>query len=130
MSGFTVKAVDGKASLYGKTANDLQSNIVIGDSSIKGNLKYVTEFTEFNPSDPNEQEGNFLALSVDADPEATIASEFIGGKHPEPVDLTEDKYCVYKITDKDTQKIKITVEKDEDSSETTYDLSGLRCASK
>ena len=116
--------MDGETTKYGKQVSDLQTDIEISDTSISGTLNYVTDFTEFNVSDASEQSGNYLALEVEVPEGATVTTELINGKKG-PVDLTNDKFCVYRITDKDKQQIKFVVSKDEDSTETVYDLKGL-----
>lgn len=87
-------------------------------------MKYVTGYTEFS-SDVSEQEGNYLALKVDADSEeAVVTVELVGGTKG-PVTLDDDMNIVLLIKNKDTQSIKVTVDDGEDSSTKTYRLTGL-----
>ena len=111
--------------MFGKTVNDLQSNVIIGDSEITGTLNYVTGYTDFS-SEPTEQSGNYLALKIDTVPnDATTTVEVVGGTKG-PVTLDEDKNIVLLIKNKDTQKIKITSTKDRlPDIEKTYSLRGL-----
>ena len=51
------------------------------------------------------------------------------GGYGEPKPVT-DGWCVYRITDPKTQKVSVTVSKDEYSDTVLYDLSGLTCAAK
>ena len=79
MIGFSVSPEDGEANLFGKTVDSLQENVVVGESEITGTLKHVTGYTGFS-SNTSEQEGNYLALKVDADSEdAIVAVELVGG---------------------------------------------------
>lgn len=95
-----------------------------GDGII-GTLKYVTGYTGFS-GDPNEQQGNYLALHIDSEVEgATITVELIGGDHPGAVTLDEDRTIILRI--KNThEKIKITATADDTPTVTkTYNLVGL-----
>ncbi len=116
--------MDGGTNVYGLNVNQLQSGIVIGDSEISGTLLHVDGYTGFNGSDPTEQSGNYLALKVEIPDGANVTTQLVNGKHG-PVDLSEDKFCVYRITDKDTQQIKFTVSKGDQSKESVYSLTGL-----
>lgn len=109
----------------GKTVNELQTDIVVNDDSITGTLKYVTGYTGFNGSDPEEQKGNYLALKVEASPEdATTTVELVGGTKG-PVELDEDMNVVLLVKNKDTQSVKVTTTKDKKSVTKTYGLGGL-----
>ena len=72
------------------------------------------------------QEGNFLALSLTANDGVTITTQLIGGTGKKPVTVT-DGFCVYRITNKDSQKVKVTFTKGETVETKTYGLSGLTC---
>lgn len=95
-------------------------------------MKYVTGYTGFNGSNPVEQEGNYLALHATAEPSgATITVELIGGTSGKgPVKLDPDGIIVLRITNKDTQKVKVTATKNEAVKTTTYGLSGLTLTPK
>ena len=125
ITSLTVEAVDGETSCYGKQAKDLQSDIVISDDTITGTLNYVTGYEQFNPSDKSEQSGNYIALSLTSDEDAEIKTQLIGGNKGEII--IDDGFCVYRITDHESQKIKVSVTKGEDVVTKTYDLSGLTC---
>lgn len=117
---------------YGKTVSELQTGVSVGDSEITGTLHYVTGYTGFNGSEVSEQSGNFLALDFSADqwPD-TLKVEVVGGTKG-PVTLTsEDHFCVFRIANKSTQKIKVTAEaNDKTPFNITYDLSKLVCESQ
>ena len=121
---FSVSPEDGEVNLLGKTVKSLQENIVIGESEITGTLKHVTGYTGFS-SNTSEQEGNYLALKVDADSEdAVVTIELVGGTKG-PVTLDDDMNIVLLIKNKDTQSIKVTVDNGENSTTKTYGLIGL-----
>ena len=86
-------------------------------------MKHVTGYTGFS-SNTSEQEGNYLALKVDADSEDAVATvELVGGTKG-PVTL-DDMNIVLLIKNKDTQSIKVTVDNGENSTTKTYGLIGL-----
>ena len=123
MISLTVKPVDGGTNKYGKDIKDLQDNIVIEDDEITGTLKYVSDFGE--AFGEGEKSGNFLALDISSENGDTITTEVINGTN-EPITVT-DGFCIYHITDKETQEIKITVSKGDQSKVVQYGLSGLTC---
>ena len=87
-------------------------------------MKHVTGYTGFS-SNTSEQEGNYLALKVDADSEdAIVTVELVGGTKG-PVTLDDDMNIVLLIKNKDTQSIKVTTIHNEESVTKTYGLSGL-----
>ena len=99
---------------------------MIGANAITGTLKQVSGYEQFSNIE-GEQSGHYLALSFSADEGAAIKTKLIGGKKGE-VDCTADKFCVYLISDKDTQSISVTVEKDQKTKEKKYSLKGLTLA--
>lgn len=126
--------MDGETDAYGKTGNDLQTNVNVSRTAVTGTLKYVTGYTGFNSAEAIEQEGNYLALdfSTDMDAEgATVKVELVNGTKGE-VQLTypDDMYCVFRITDKTAQNIRVTATKDGATSTRELDLSGLVLQSK
>ena len=87
-------------------------------------MKHVTGYTGFS-SNTSEQEGNYLALKVDADSEdAVVTIELVGGTKG-PVTLDDDMNIVLLIKNKDTHSIKVTVDNGENSTTKTYGLIGL-----
>ena len=87
-------------------------------------MKHVTGYTGFS-SNTSEQEGNYLALKVDADSEDAVATvELVGGTKG-PVTLDDDMNIVLLIKNKDTQSIKVTGDNGENSTTKTYGLIGL-----
>lgn len=123
MTSLFVEAIDEETDLYGKHASDLQEDIEIIDGSITGTLKHVSEYVSFSEI-PDEQSGNYLALKAEAPEGATITTQVVGGDH-DPVDMTEDGWCVYRIKNENSQKIKFTVRNGNKSKDYTYSLEGL-----
>ena len=75
----SVKPEDGEAVLFGKTVNELQSDVVVSDDEVTGTLKYVDGYVDFS-SNVSEQSGNYLALKIEAEPaEAETVVELVGG---------------------------------------------------
>lgn len=116
--------MDGETVYYGLNVKDLQENVKISGRSISGILRHVTNYSQFS-SDPEEQNGNFLALSFDCDGAEKIETKVINGDNDSYVDLTDDKYCVYRIQDNENQRIAVRVTKDGESEVIDYELSGL-----
>lgn len=121
--------MDGETDAYGKTGNDLQTNVNVSRTAVTGTLKYVTGYTGFNSAEPIEQEGNYLALDFSTDMDAkgaTVTVELVGGTKGE-VQLThpDDMFCVFRVTNKDTQNIRVKATKDGATSTRELDLSGL-----
>lgn len=120
----SVKSEDGEAVLFGKTVNELQSDVVVSDDEVTGTLKYVDGYVDFS-SNVSEQSGNYLALKIEAEPaEAETVVELVGGTKG-PVTLDDDMNIVLLIKNKDTQSIKVTTTHNEESVTKTYGLSGL-----
>lgn len=91
--------------LFGKTVNDLQENVVIGENSITGTLKYVDDYTGFS-SDPTMQSGNYLTIHCEVNDDTPITVEVVGGTSG-PRTLDSDGIIVLRIADKDTQTIRV-----------------------
>lgn len=125
----TVEPVAGSETKYGKLVSDLQNGVKISDKTISGTLKYITDYTEFS-SVTEEQKGNYLALDfsdnwlTDNDP-TKFTVELKGGTKG-PVTLTDsDSFCVFRVTNKDTQTIEVVSTDSTGTSTSTYSLSGL-----
>ena len=126
-----VEPVAGTETKYGKKVSDLQDDVVINTNrKIDGTLHYVTGYTEFNSSKPTEQEGNYLALDFadnwlgDTDP-TTFTVELKGGKKG-PVTLTDgDAFCVFRVTNPNTQSIEVVSTDSTGTTTVGYSLKGL-----
>lgn len=111
--------------LFGKTVDQLQSNVVVGTNAITGTLLHVTDYTGFS-SKTEEQSGNYLVThsAVPGVDGVTITVEVVGGTSG-PSTLGDDGLIVDRITST-TQKIKIVASKPGLQSVTKiFDLSGL-----
>lgn len=124
LSGLKITAYTGDMDLFGKTAADLQSNVVVGTDAITGTLKYQSNYTGFS-SKTEEQTGNFLALSAVV---PGVEDAKITVKVTNPVVLDDDKIVVLRIADKNTQTVTVTASKDGyDDVVKVYSLTGLVC---
>lgn len=121
MISLAVEAADGGAQYYGKKASELQENVTVSEDAISGTLKKVEDYAE---AFPGAESGHFLALTFTFDEGTTVKTKVIGGKNTD-VDATKDKYCVYRIENKDTQQIQVTATKGGQSVEKTYSLAQL-----
>lgn len=111
--------------LFGKVASDLQENIIVGTSAIAGTLKYIADYSSAYGS--GEDSGNYLVLHFDTGSieGATITIELVGGVHgPQPLD--SDGIGIFRVTDKNSQSIKVVASKEGyDTVTKTYSLKGL-----
>ena len=115
------------ANVLGKLVSELQSSdVTVGDSEITGTLHYVTGYTGFHGSDPLEQEGNFLALKIDASSVdgVTTVVELVGGTKG-PVALDADMNIVLHIQNKNTETVKVSRKKGALSEDKVYTLKNL-----
>ena len=124
--GLNTKTVglSGNVDLLGKTADDLQEDVVVGADEVTGSLNYVTGYTGFS-GDVSEQSGNYLALKVTAVSGATITVELINGTLGHPVTLDEDGMIVIRIANKTTQSVEVVATKDDKSEVQRFTLTGL-----
>lgn len=99
--------------------------MLVNDNFISGTLKYVTGYTGFS-SDPEEQEGNYLALKFAATEGATTTIFLTNGKGTSPVELDDDMNCVVRISDKNKQKFIVRTTKDDLVIEKKFSLSSLK----
>ena len=115
------------ANVLGKLVSELQSSdVTVGDSEITGTLHYVTGYTGFHGSDPLEQEGNFLALKINATTAegVTTVVELVGGTKG-PVTLDADMNIVLHIQNKNTETVKVSRKKGALSEDKVYTLKNL-----
>lgn len=105
-------------------------NVAVSGTEITGTLKYVTGYTGFSSDKPAEQEGNFLALNIRSEPsDAVTTVELVGGDKG-PVTVKPDGKIVLRITNKASQKVKVTATKDKTVKTITYGLTGLTLTPK
>ena len=113
--------ISNSVDLFGKTVNDLQTGVTIGEDSITGTLLYVDDYTGFS-SDPAMQSGNYIVIHCEVNDTTPITVEVVNGVSG-PVTLDDDGIAVLRIADKDTQTIRVI------SGDITknYSLTGLVC---
>ena len=116
--------VSASEDLFGKTIDDLQTGVTIGENSITGTLKFVDDYTGFS-SDPAMQSGNYLVLHCTVNDSNPITVEVVGGVSG-PRTLDADGIIVLRIADKDTQSVRVVA----GSVTKTYTLTGLECLSE
>lgn len=97
--------ISNSVDLLGKTVDDLQTGVTIGEDSITGTLKYVDDYTGFS-SDPAMQSGNYLVIHCEVNDTTPITVEVVNGVSG-PVTLDDDGIAVLRIADKDTQTIRV-----------------------
>lgn len=124
MIGLSISPENGGVSVYGKNVNELQSGISVANDKISGTLHYVEDYTEFNPGEPDEQKGNFLALNIEAAEDSVVTFELIGGSKG-PITLTPDDMQVVSRIKNAGQSIEITAVKDGARVVKTYSLKDL-----
>ena len=125
------QAPEGTTDLLGKTANDLQSNIVVGETDIQGTLNYVTDYTGFS-SVSEDQEGNYLALKIEAkknDTDIEKVSVTLSDSQSE-VFLDADKLHVVRLVNKDQTLTIKAYENEEVVATKEYNLSNLTLGAK
>ena len=111
---------------YGKAVSELQSDVQINGTEITGTLNYVTGYTQFS-GDVGKQSGNYLALDFSADPWPDLVEvELLNANTTGAIELSEDDHIgVFRITNKESQAIKVTTLSGDDDNTVTYGLSGL-----
>ncbi len=123
ISPAVITATSGGTMRYGLQVNALQENVEIIEDEIRGKLKKVESYQQFGDEEASTP-GYYLALDVEIPEGVTVTTKVEGGTNPNYVDLTIDKFCVYRIKNT-SQKIKIKTKKGEDNVEKTYSLAGL-----
>lgn len=111
--------------LFGKVASDLQEGITVGTSGITGTLKYVADYSSAYPAGMDS--GNYLVLHYGTGDVtgATITVEIVGGTSG-PVTLDPDGLHIARITDKNSQTLKVVASKEGYETTTrTFSLTGL-----
>ena len=87
--------------LYGKTVGDMVENgmRVLEDGTVLGTFKYVTGYTGFNGSDPEEQEGYYFPFTLK---ETGTTMTFKKNGVPTKEDITFEANNVFRVTQSDT----------------------------
>jgi hypothetical protein len=117
----TVTAATNDDDLFDKTADELQEDIIIGETAIAGTLKYVSGYEAYSG---DEQNGHFIGLKAKANIDgATITAEVVGGVHG-AVTLDSDGLVICRITSVE-QSIRFVVTKGQDSKTYNFALTDL-----
>lgn len=122
--------IEDSVDLFGKAASDLQENIEVGENAISGTVKYIDDYS--SAYGPDMDEGNYLALHFDTGDVsgATITVQLMNGVVGPQV-LDPDGICIFRITDKSSQTIKVVASKEGYSNTMkVYDLKGLTLTPK
>lgn len=130
MKRVTVEAEDGGTKLFNETyVRELQDNVSLTDGVFSGTLKYFDTPGAITNVWGN---GNFLAtkFSVENDDWTAYDSVMVGLEPSAGSGLQElindpDKNAIMKITDKDTQVLKVVATKAGKQAVKTYSLRGL-----
>ena len=95
--------------LLGKSASDLQEGIVVGKNGVSGTLKYISDYS--SAYGPGMDSGNYIVLHYStAEEGSTITCELVGGT-TDPVTLDPDGLNITRVTNKNTQTIKVVASK-------------------
>lgn len=116
-----INVPDDSTTFYGHEASELQGDVEVSDDAVTGTLFWVSDMGDEAGFDPAS--GNFLALEFDS--EGTVRSELVGGSVPGPVGVS-DGYCVYRVSDPQSQTLRITAEGEGGTALRTLPLSGVR----
>lgn len=112
-----------KEDLHGKVVSDLQEDIAFSDEGVTGTLKYISDYSE--AFDSGENSGYYLAFHCSTpgvDDAEIVVNSSDGGT---VLWDSETGIAICRVTDKDTQVIGITAEKDGSYANAIIDLSGL-----
>lgn len=116
--------IGAETDLLGKVVSDLQENIVISDTSITGNLKYVTGYTGFSGKE-SEQSGNFFAFHCTMATQTGVTVNVVTPSGKKWIVDPSDGLIVLRMTSTN-KPLKITASKNGYVDFTKeYDLSGL-----
>ena len=112
--------------MFDVPTSDLQTSISVSNGKITGTLK---KLTGHNAITDVWGEGNFLALDFGNDPSG-VSQTYVGldptqGSGMQPLD--EDRAGIFKITDKDNQKLLVRMTGSKGDQTQVYDLSELVC---
>lgn len=111
--------------LFGKTLDELQSNIKVRNNAISGTLHYVDDYS--SAFGPGLDSGNYIALHAEV---PDVEDVTITVKVTNAVTLDSDGNMILRIADKNSQTITVVASKDGYESVTkVFKLVGLTCES-
>ena len=120
----TVAPEDSEAELFGISVSDMQTGITVGNNAISGTLKFINGGWDAGTWSAEESTGNYLALKVDSDEGAVVTVELVNGVHG-PVTLDEDMNIVLRVTNSETQSVRVKTTVAGKTVTKTYSLTGL-----
>lgn len=110
--------------MWGTPVSDMQTGVTVSGQNITGTLKYL------DTGVPAEYwgTGNFLNLKFTKDPDATsIKVGLTNSRGSGMVELDADMNAMMKISDKNTQQLKVVQSRTGEEKTWLFDLSGLIC---
>jgi HK97 family phage prohead protease len=120
-----VRAADSDDTWLGKGVSELQTAVNVNEDYISGTLHYVTGYTEYSTV-AKEQSGNYLALEFETESGATTTVELVGsGKAATTLD--SDNVWIGRITNPDTQTVRVVTKKSGVTVTKVYGLNHLVC---
>lgn len=126
LRGLEVDATIGASEdLFGYVVADLQKNVKVNAKSIEGELNYIADYSSAYGS--GQDSGHYLVLhcSVPDVTGVTIQVEVVGGVNG-PTTLDESGINIFRITNKNSQTIKVVASKEGYNSVTKiFTLAGL-----
>lgn len=105
----------------------MQSDIVIVGTEIEGTLANITDANKWDAGtwSQDESTGHYMFLKATGIPEGAVATvEVVNGVHG-PTTLDSDKNIVLRITNTETQQIKLTVTANGQTATKTYTLTDV-----
>lgn len=125
-SDVVVSAENGSTDMWGTLVSDMQTNVAVSGNAITGSLAYLSSgqlVTDWGA-------GNFLALKFTKPNGITsVKVELVPSASDMPLqELDEDLNGVFKITDKDTQILRVQYSDGNATKVADYTLSGLTVA--
>lgn len=118
------------AEAFGVDASDMQTNLAVSGNAFTGTLKNISDGTVWDSGtwSAEESTGHFMFVKATGVPEGAVATvELYNGIHP-AVTLDSDLNVVVRITDKDNQKLILTVAYGGVREQKIYGLNGLTLA--
>ncbi len=116
----------------GYTSGSLQDNVTISNDKglIGGHLKYTTGMVTMYPDDRLKQEGNFIALWLHeiGDPYVNydkIEAKVVNGAEEKELEVSDEGYICFRVDDRATTKLVVTVTIGEQTYEKEFKLTAL-----
>lgn len=118
--------IDDETSLLGKYAYELQEEMTVKDNKVTGSLRYVEDYTGFS-GDPEEQEGNFIAIHCEVPEVSGTTINYITKSGNKWVVDPSDGLIVLRINGPMTTMTFEVSHNDYGTITKTYDVSSVVC---